>query len=101
VGWRLDLVFPNQTGRPMEATNLGRRELHPLLVRAGLPPLRFHDLRHSAATLLLSRGVHPKIASEMLGHATVAFTLDVYSHVTETMQREAADTMNTLLGAQI
>ena len=65
--------------------------------KAGLPRIRFHDLRHTAATLLLSGGVHPKIASEMLGHASVAFTLDVYSRVTETMQREAARTMDAIL----
>ena len=59
------------------ASNLVRREFHPLFVRAALPQMRFHDLRHSAATPLLSRGGHPKIASEMLDHATVAFTLDV------------------------
>ncbi len=97
-GWRneLGLVFTNEPGRPVDASNL-RRAFSKLLVRAGLPRIRFHDLRHTAATLLLSRGVHPKIASEMLGHATVAFTLDVYSHVTETMQREAADAMDAIL----
>jgi integrase len=59
--------------------------------------VRFHDLRHTAATLLLGRGVHPKIVSEMLGHSTVAITLDRYSHVTPTMQREAASAMDDLL----
>ncbi len=56
-----------------------------------------HDLRHTAATLLLGQGVHPKIASEMLRHSTVAITLDLYSHVTESMQRKAAGAMDTLL----
>jgi integrase len=65
--------------------------------RAGVPQVRFHDLRHTAATLLLGRGVHPKIVSEMLGHSTVAITLDLYSHVTPTMQREAASAMDDLL----
>ena len=55
-----------------------------------LPRVRFHDLRHSHATQLLASGVHPKIASERLGHASVGITLDLYSHVTETMQSEAA-----------
>jgi integrase len=61
--------------------------------------IRFHDLRHTAATLMLSQGVHPKVASEMLGHATVAITLDRYSHVTETMQRTAAESVSRLLGS--
>jgi integrase len=55
-----------------------------------LPRVRFHDLRHSHATQLLASGVHPKIASERLGHASVGITLDLYSHVTETMQGDAA-----------
>jgi len=93
----LGLVFSNQVGRPIEATNMIRRSFHPMLAGAGLPRIRFHDLRHTAATLLLSSGVHPKIASEMLGHSSVAFTLDVYSHVTETLQREAALAMDAAL----
>lgn len=92
-----DLVFTNELGRPIEASNMIRRSFLPLLKRAGLARIRFHDLRHTAATLLLGRGVHPKIVSEMLGHSTVAITLDIYSHVTPTMQREAADTMDAIL----
>lgn len=57
----------------------------------------FHSARHSAASLLLGRGVHPKIVSEMLGQSTVALTLDVYSHVTPAMHREAARVMDVLL----
>jgi len=63
-----------------------------------LPPIRFHDLRHTAATLLLSRGLNPKIVSEMLGHASIAITLDIYSHVVPHMQQQAADAMDDLLG---
>ena len=69
-----------------------------MLKDAGLPRIRFHDLRHTAATLLLGRGVHPKIVSEMLGHSTTAITLDLYSHVTPTMQREAAAIFDSVLG---
>jgi integrase len=67
--------------------------------RAALPRIRFHDLRHTAATLMLSRGVHPKIAGEMLGHSTIAITLDLYSHVTPTMQRDAAAAVDGVFGS--
>ena len=93
-----DLVFANEIGAPIEASNLLRRSFRPLLIRADVPSIRFHDLRHTAATLMLGRGVHPKIVSEMLGHAQVATTLDLYSHVTPTMQREAAATLDAVLG---
>ena len=65
-----------------------RRSFYPLLECSSLPRIRFHDLRHTAATLLLGQGVHPKIVSEMLGHSQIAITLDLYSHVTPTMQRQ-------------
>ena len=58
--------------------------------------MRFHDLRHSAATLLLQEGVHPKIVSEMLGHTRIGTTLDLYSHVTPTMQQQATMAMETI-----
>ena len=99
TAWREnDLVFSNALGDFLDANNVVNRTFRPLLQQAGLPKIRFHDLRHSAATLMLSQGVHPKIASEMLGHATVAITLDLYSHVTETMQRDVASAMDRLLG---
>lgn len=62
-----------------------------------LPHLRFHDLRHAAATLLLGEGINPKIVSEMLGHAQVAITLDIYRHVIPHMQEQAAAAMDSLL----
>jgi integrase len=95
----IGLIFPNELGRPMEASNLRRRSFEPLLARAGLPHIRFHDLRHSAATLLLGQNVHPKVVSECLGHSQVSITLDLYSHVTPTMQRQAADAMESMLRA--
>jgi integrase len=67
-GWHdLDLVFPTQTGEPMDGYNVLRQSFFPFMVRAGLPRMRFHDLRHTAATLLLERGINPKIVAEMLG----------------------------------
>jgi integrase len=65
------------------------------LSEAKLPSIRFHDLRHSAATLLLSMGVHPKIVQEILGHSNVNITLNVYSHVLPSMQKGAIDMLNS------
>jgi len=93
----LDLVFANEVGKPLRGTRV-THTFQAALRRAGLPRLRFHDARHTSATLLLGRGVHPKIASEMLGHASIAITLDLYSHVTPTMQRGAADELDAVLG---
>lgn len=93
----LDLVFANAIGRPLDGTNVLRQCLHPLLLRAGLPLLRFHDLRHTAATLLFHKGVHPKIVSELLGHATVSITLDIYSHMLPDMQEQASAAMDDVL----
>jgi integrase len=93
----LDLVFANEVGRPIEAQNLIARSFHPLLKRAGLPPVRFHDLRHTAATLMLGQGINPKIVSERLGHASIGITLDIYSHVLPDMQDQAAAAMDAAL----
>jgi len=93
----LDLVFCNALGRPLEPTNVARRSFRPLLERAGLPRIRFHDLRHSAATLLLSLGTHPKIVQEMLGHSQIALTMDTYSHAMPTMQADAVARLGELL----
>jgi integrase len=90
-------VFPNEVGKPIAAGNLLKRSFEPLLKKAGLPRIRFHDLRHTSATLLLGQGVHPKIVSEMLGHTRISTTLDLYSHVTPTMQREAAAAFDVIL----
>lgn len=92
-----DLVFPNLLGRPLHPSYLLRKRFRPLLKKSGLPSIRFHDLRHTAATLLLRRGVNPKIVSEMLGHANISITLDIYSHVTPDMQQAAAVIMDDVL----
>jgi len=64
-----------------------------------LPAIRFHALRHTAASLLLAQGVHPRVVMEMLGHSTIALTMNTYSHVIPELKREAADTMDALLGS--
>ena len=66
------------------------------LAKAGLPHVRFHDLRHAHATLMLLQGVHPKIVSERLGHSSIGITLDTYSHVLPAMQAEAAKAFDDL-----
>ena len=91
------LVFPSRVGTPMNAKNLTARSFKPLLKKAGLPDIRFHDLRHTFATLMLQNGEHPKVVQEMLGHATIAITMDTYSHVLPNMQRDAVDRLEVLL----
>jgi integrase len=85
-----DLVFCTEFGGFLSPQVL-RDRLKAILNRAGLPTVRFHDLRHSAATNWLKGDMHPKVASERLGHASVAITLDLYSHVTLGMHRDAVD----------
>jgi integrase len=102
LGWDdHGLVFTNTVGKPLHPSNFLQRSFYPLLARAGLPRIRFHDLRHSAATLLLGLGIHPKIVSEMLGHSQIGITLDLYSHVTATMQQEAVRAFDGLFGSQV
>ena len=92
-----NLVFVAKCGRPIREPKFVRRYFKPLLRKAGLPNIRLYDLRHTAATLALAAGVSPKIISEQLGHASVAFTLDVYSHVLPHMQDAAAEKVQALL----
>jgi integrase len=87
------LVFCTSKGTLINPTNLRKRSFAPLLVRAGLPHTTFHQLRHTAATILLLKNVNPKIVSEMLGHASIAITLDTYSHVLPNMQDSAVAAM--------
>src|SRR5215217_9401387 len=92
------LVFANEIGGIINPSNLRNRSFARLLKRAGLPPdTRFHDLRHTCATLLLSRNVNPKIVSEMLGHSSIAITLDTYSLVLPTMQESAIHALEDAL----
>jgi integrase len=93
-----DLIFATQKGTPLNPENLVKRSFKPLLERPGLPEIRFHDLRHTCATLLLGRGVHPKLVQELLGHATIAMTLDTYSHFLPSMGDQTARAMEDTLG---
>jgi integrase len=90
--WRgdLDLVFDDGIGGPLSPDRL-RAGFQRVLREAGLPTIRFHDLRHTMATLMLAAGEHPKVVSERLGHASVMLTLDTYSHVLPGLQEAAAE----------
>ncbi|MBE3574715.1 MAG: site-specific integrase [Firmicutes bacterium] len=90
-------VFPDTAGGPMRASNLLRRSFKPLLKAAGLPDIRFQDLRHTSNTLLAEAGVDPRTLQQRLGHASPQLTLSVYTHVTANMQREAAAKMQEIL----
>jgi integrase len=95
---RHNLIFTNNVGEPMnpETASSGFRKT---ATRLGLQPVRFHDLRHTAASLLLAAGVPLKVVSESLGHSSIAITADVYQHVTPDLRREAADAMDRALTA--
>jgi integrase len=95
------LVFPNTIGGYADYTNLMPRHFKPLLRCAGLPDIRFHDHRDICATLLLTKGVHPKIVSEMLGYSSVSITLDVYSHVIPGLGEVAASAMEKVLSDDV
>lgn len=91
-----DLIFANPSGAPTPPYRISQR-FASLARSAGVGPLRFHDLRHTSATFMLSAGVHPKVVSERLGHAGVSITLDIYSHVLPGLQEEAANLLDAYL----
>lgn len=93
----LDLVFPNRVGNPMNASNLVRREFKPLLAAAQVPEIRFHDLRHTCATVLLGEGVPVSAVSALLGHADQATTLSIYAHALPGVESLAASALNEWL----
>jgi integrase len=88
-----DLVFPNTVGKPINPSNLYRREFHPLLSKASLDDegFTFHSLRHTFATTLAERGVNPATAQKLLGHKDIRMTLAIYTHATDDMQDAAVD----------
>lgn len=92
-----NLVFTNAVGGPLDGRNLRRRSFPVLLAKAGLPRFRIHDLRHTAATLLLTEGVPVKVVAELLGHADVSTTLRIYAHVLEGAQAQAVSAMDRIL----
>ena len=91
-----DYVFTTGIGTPMEPRNL-ERAYRQILTIAGLHHIRIHDLRHTAATLLLTQGVHPRVVMELLGHSQIAITMNTYSHVVPALMKEAANQMDAAL----
>ena len=95
-----DLVFAHPDGRPLDP-GVVSHTFAKVLKKAGLPHIRFHDLRHTHATLLLKAGVHAKIVSERLGHANIGITLDTYSHVLPGLQERAAERFDEMLEPRV
>ena len=95
-----EYVFPSPTGGPISPDSV-LNMLHRVLKRAGLPKIRFHDMRHTFATVALQNGVDVKTVSGMLGHYSAGFTLDTYTHVTTQAQRQAANTMANILSGAV
>ena len=89
-------VFTAENGEPLHPERI-KVIFGQFVAQVGLPKIRFHDLRHTSATLALAAGIHPKVVSERLGHASIAITLDLYSHVTPTLQAEAADVLGAVI----
>jgi integrase len=94
------LVFSTGVGTPLNRSDV-LRAFRRHLVAAGLPQMRFLDLRHSCASLLLAQGVHPRVVMETLGHSTINVTMNVYTHVLPELQRTAAERMDTLLTSAV
>ncbi|MBX3439833.1 MAG: site-specific integrase [Planctomycetaceae bacterium] len=92
------LVFCDSRGGLLRKSNFMRNDFKPLLVTAGVPNVRFHDLRHTSATLMLAEGVPAKLVQERLGHSQISLTLDTYSHVLPEMDRRAAETFDRVFG---
>jgi integrase len=92
-----DLIFASENGTPLDGHNFVRRIFDPALRRAGLPKIRFHDLRHTFASLLIAQGEHPKLICEQLGHASVQITLDRYGHLLPASYDSAEERLDAAL----
>jgi integrase len=101
VGKRLSDDVTQADGSPLRPHSLGQEWVRFVARNGALPRIRFHDLRHAHATHLLSSGVHPKVASERLGHSKIGITLDLYSHVLPNMQADAAALVDDALRAAL
>jgi integrase len=93
-------LFTTSVGTPLDGPTVTHR-FQALLKNAGLPRMRFHDLRHRCATLLLVQGVHPRVVMEILGHSQISITMNIYSHVIPAMQQEVATRLDAILAAPV
>ena len=91
-----DLIFPSNKGTPLEPSNM-RRDFNRVLEKAGLARIRFHDLRHTAASLMLNNGIPVIVASKVLGHSKPSTTMDIYGHLYNRMQDEVVRLMDDLV----
>jgi len=91
-----DLIFPSKSGTPMDPSNL-RLDFTRVLRQAGLPKIRFHDLRHTAASLMLNHGIPVIVVSKILGHSKPSITMDIYGHLYNELQDEAAQLMDEIV----
>jgi len=96
---RPDLVFTTAIGTPLNPNNIRKRDFRRILEAAGLPRIRFHDLRNSAVTFMLSKGIKPEVVQEIVGHSTFATTLRIYRHVLDEEKKEAARKVDAFLAA--
>jgi len=87
---KLDLIFPNETGKPIDHNNMVKRYFEPALNAAGLARIRFHDLRHTYASLLIEQGENIKYIQSQLGHSSPTVTWNVYAHLMKSTNQEAA-----------
>jgi integrase len=94
-------VFSNTLGKPLDPHEL-HNGFKALLAKATLPDIRFHDLRHSAASLMLAQGIPLRSIQDILGHSSITLTANLYAHVGDQLKREAADAMDAVLaGAEL
>jgi len=93
---KLDLVFTREDGEPLDGTVVSH-QFHRLLDQAGLRQRRFHDFRHSCATLMVAQGVPSRVVMDVLGHSQIGLTMNTYAHVIPELRRDAADRMDFLL----
>jgi len=105
--WRLacpqsafDLIFPNEAGKPLSPINMVRRKFEPALKRVGIERIRFHDLRHTYASIQIELGENPKYIQHQMGHSSIKITFDTYGHLMKTVNREAANRLgDTIFGS--